>query len=152
MKWLSIISNPRKEIYELWNTKEKLLAVNYHTDKGTLRVTANDEKRVLSIAKGGFLRSRMVLSNEYGVRVGQLNYDTTQENRGRIEIYEEEFNYVVQNDIPAKVAIYRNNEMLTVCELPAISENNDVLILTLCWQISSSINTHVGAHVVKEYA
>src|SRR5438477_5408040 len=98
MEWLSIISNPRNEIHELWKTKDKLLSVNYHADKGTLRITANDEKRVLLIAKEGFLRSRTVLRNEYGVRVGQLNYDSTQEDRGRIEIYEEEFNYVRQND------------------------------------------------------
>jgi hypothetical protein len=151
MKWLSIISNPRQEIYELWNTKEKLLTLNYHADKGTLRVTANDEKRVLLIGKEGFLRSRMVLRNEYGVRMGQLNYET-QESRGRIEIYEEEFNYVTQNNFPSKVAIYRRNEMLAVCELPAVSENNDLLILTLCWYISTAIIREVNSHLVQEYA
>ena len=152
MKWLSIISGPRNEIYELWNTKEKLLSVSYHADMGTLRVTANDEKRVLLIGKEGFLRSHMVLRNEYGIRMGQLNDDNTQENRGRVEINDEEFNYTMQYNSPSKVAIYRNNEMLTVCELPAISKNSDVLILTLCWYISTSIKTQVGTHLVKEYA
>jgi len=152
MKWLSIISSPRNEIYELWSPKEKLIVANYHADKGTLRVTANNEKRVLLISKEGFLRSRLVLRNEYGIRMGQLNEDNTQENRGRIEINEEEFTYLVQNNFLSKVAIYRNNEMLTVCELPAVSKNNDLLILTLCWHISAAVKMPVDIRLDKEYA
>src|SRR5947207_7785123 len=120
MKWLSITTRVQEKIYELWNSKEKLLALAYHPASGTLRISADDEKRVFLIGREGFLRRRTVLRNEYGVRMGQLNYDSNQDNQGNIDVDNEQFNYILQNDPSPKAAIYRNTEMLAVCELPAI--------------------------------
>src|SRR6266705_2398950 len=120
MKWLLISISSRQEIYELRNSKEKLLTLTYHPTSGTLRISADDEKRVFLIGREGFLRRRTVLRNEYGVRMGQLSYDNNLENQGNIDIDDERFNYILQANIPSKAAIYRNTEMLVVCELPAI--------------------------------
>jgi hypothetical protein len=153
MKWLSISSNPRQEVYELWNTKEKLLTLHYHPDSGTLRISADDKKRVFLIGREGFLRRRTVLRNEYGIRMGQLTYESSQEGQGTIEIYDERFNYLIQNNFPPEIAIYKNAEPLVTCELPVIpkkhlnDENHDLLILALCWYILSSVEKQV-----EEYA
>jgi hypothetical protein len=143
MKWLSITSNSHQHIYELWNKEEKLLKLNYHPVSGALRISANDEKRVFLIGREGFLRSRTVLRNEYGIRMGQLNYEGSQENQGNIEVYNERFTYSLQDSFPPKSTIYRNAEIIVQCELPAIQKNinsagnYELLILTLCWYMSA---------------
>src|SRR5262245_7601417 len=98
MKWLLVNSSLRQEIYELWNSDEKLLTIYSHPDKGTLRTATDDEKRVFLIGKEGFLRTRTVLRNEYGIRMGQLIYDGTEENQGSLEVDDEEFTYQVRNN------------------------------------------------------
>jgi len=154
MKWLCIVSSSRQEIYELRNTEKKLLTLTYHPDSATLRITANDDKRVFLIGREGFLRSRTVLRNEYGIRMGQLIYEGGQENQGSIEVYDERFNYSIQNNFPSKVTIYKNAERLVECELPAISKNDpsnanyDLLVLTLCWYMS----VEVRKQQLEEYA
>src|SRR5215467_2204668 len=140
MKWLSITTRVQEKIYELWNSKEKILALAYHPASGTVRISADDEKRVFLIGREGFLRRRTVLRNEYGIRIGQLTYDNNLDNQGMIDVYEENFIYTLQGDPDPKASIYRNSEMLAVTELPAISEdissdNYDLLMLILCWYI-----------------
>jgi hypothetical protein len=159
MKWLSTSKDSHQEVYELFDSKERILSLAYHPASATLRISGDDKrisgddkKRVFLVGREGFLRRRTVLRNEYGIRMGQLSEDTNQEKQGTIDIYETNFTYILQNDHTAKVAIYRNSEMLMVCELPAITEkistdNYDVLILTLCWYVSISIKKQV-----EEYA
>lgn len=156
MKWLSITTRVQEKIYELWNSKEKLLALAYHPASGTLRVSADDEKRVFLIGREGFLRRRTVLRNEYGIRIGQLTYDNNQDNQGMIDVYEEDFTYILQYILQdhqnPKASIYRNSELLAVSELPVISEdissdNYDLLMLMLCWYISTTVKKQM-----EEYA
>lgn len=147
MKWLLVSSHSRHEIYELWNGQEKILSINYHADKGSLRIDAHNEKRAFLIGKQGFLRSRTVLRNEYGIRMGQINYDSSQENQGSVEVYDDQFTYLIQNTPSRKATIYRNAEMLATCELPAVAKNDGLLVLTFCWYISSGVETKL-----KEYA
>ena len=152
MKWLSITTRAQEKIYELWNSKRKLLALAYHPASGTLRVSADDEKRVFLIGREGFLRRRTVLRNEYGIRIGQLAYDNNQDNQGTIDVYEKDFTYVLQNGTPPKASIYRNSLEVAAFELPVISEdissdNYDLLMLILCWYISTTVKKQV-----EEYA
>jgi hypothetical protein len=148
MKWLAITTRVQEKIYELWNSKEKLLALAYHPASGTLRMSADDEKRVFLIGREGFLRRRTVLRNEYGIRIGQLTYDSNQDNEGLIDVYEEDFTYVLQSAPNPKASIYRNTVLLAIAELPAISEdinsdNYDLLMLVLCWYMSTTVKKHV---------
>ena len=121
MKWLSITTRVQEKIYELWDSKEKLLALAYHPASGTLRISANDEKRVFLIGREGFLRRRTVLRNEYGIRIGQLTYDNNEDNQGLIDVYEEDFTYILQSDPNPKASIYRHTQLFAVTDLLAIS-------------------------------
>jgi hypothetical protein len=148
MKWHSTNKDSHQEVYELWDAKEKLLVLAYHPDSATLRISADNEKRVFLIGRKGFLRRRTVLRNEYGVRMGQLIDDTNLAKQGTIEIYKDGFTYVLQNDNKPKASIYRNAEMIIECELPDVSknissDNHDLLMLTLCWYISTSVKKQV---------
>ena len=152
MKWLSITTRAQERIYELWNLKEKLLTLAYHPASGTLRVSANNEKRVFLIGREGFLRRRAVLRNEYGVRIGQLTYDNNQENQGMIDVDGEDFTYILQTGLEPMASIYKATETIAVVDLPTISEdinsdNYDLLMITLCWYISTTVRKQV-----EEYA
>ena len=147
MKWLLVSSSLRQVIYELWNSDEKLLTIYSHPDKGTLRIATDDAKRVFLIGQDGFLRSRTVLRNEYGIRVGQLVYDSIQENQGSVVVHDEEFNYQIGNSSPIEAAIYKNSEILLTCELPAVAKDHDLLILALCWYLATTVRIKI-----EEYA
>jgi len=147
MKWLAITTRVQEKIYELWNSREKLLTLAYHPASGTLRVSADDKQRVFLIGRKGFLRRRTVLRNEYGIRIGQLTYDN---NQGMIDVSGEDFTYILQNNSDPKASIYRNTEFAAMSELPAVSEdsdNHDLLVLILCWYISTTVKKQV-----EEYA
>jgi len=152
MKWLSITTRAQEKIYELWNSKKKILALAYHPTSGTLRVSADNEKRVFLIGREGFLRRRIVLRNEYGIRIGQLIYDNNQDNQGMIDVDGEDFSYMLQNGPTPNASIYRNAKLRATSELPAISDdinsdNYDLLMLILCWYISATVKKQV-----EEYA
>ncbi len=151
MKWLSITTRAQEKIYELWNSKKKLLALAYHPASGTLRVSSDDEKRVFLIGREGFLRRRTVLRNEYGIRIGQLAYDNNQDNQGTIDVYEKHFTYTLQNDPDPKASIYGTSELLVASDLPVISEdinsdNYDLLMLMLCWYTSATVKKQIAEY------
>jgi hypothetical protein len=141
MKWLLVNNNSRHEIYELWNNEEKLLTIDYYPDKRSLRLHSHDEKRSFLIRKEGFLRSRTVLRNEYGIRMGQLIFDNSYDNQGTVEVSDQQFSYLIHDTSNREAAIYKMSEMLLTCELPAANGNDDLLILTLCWYISSAVTS-----------
>jgi hypothetical protein len=147
MKWHLVNSSSRQEIYELRNNDEKVLTIYSHPDKGTLRIATDEEKRVFLIGKEGFLRRRIVLRNEYGIRMGQLIYNGIQENQGSLEVDDEEFYYHIGNGSPVEATIFKNSETLLICELPAVAKDHDLLILALGWYITTAVKIKI-----EEYA
>ena len=118
-------------MYELWDSEEKLLALNFHPGSGSLRITAEDEKRVFLVGREGVLRPRTVLRNEYGVRITLLVYENGNDNIGTIDVDNEKFSYSIHPDL----TIHRNGKSLVTCELPPAHDNYDLLVLTLCWYL-----------------
>ena len=152
MKWLLLTTRVQENIYELWNSKEKILVLAYHPASGTLRVSEEGEKRVFLIGREGFLRRRTVLRNEYGIRIGQLSYDNNQDSQGAIDLYDEHFIYTLHSGPDPKASIYRGSEIHVESQLPAISEdlssdNHDLLMLILCWYVATTVKKPV-----EEYA
>jgi hypothetical protein len=148
MKWLFTSKKSGQEIYELWSTEEKLLTLTFQPGSGSLRIAADDEKRVFLIGREGFLRTRTVLRNEYGIRIAQLNYENSQDKIGTIEFDDERFNYAIRNHFHPELVITKNEEVIVSCELPEVpkksfdSENHDFLILALCWYMFTVVKKH----------
>jgi hypothetical protein len=143
MKWLSVFSDSRQKIFELKASKDKLLTLTYHPLSNTIRISANDEKRVFLIGRKGFRKKQTVLQNEYGIRMGQLINEGGQDERGNIDVYEDHYNYLLHDS--AKATIYKNEDLFAECELPRISksDNHDLLMLALCWYMTTSVRNHV---------
>jgi hypothetical protein len=146
MKWLPTNSDARHRIYELRTNREVLVTLTYHPQSGTIRISSGDEKRVFLVGREGFIRSRTVLRNEYGIWIGQLIHDGGQNDaQGNIEMSGEAFNYTLQRMSPARAVLYKNNDTLAVCELPDMAKNvrgsndPDLLMLALCWYVSATV-------------
>lgn len=144
MKWTLVSKKSRQEIYELWDAEEKLLTLIFHADSGSVRITADNEKRVFLVGREGLLRSRTVLRNEYGIRMAQLNYENAYDSMGTIDFDNEKFAYSIQKHFFSELTIYKNGESLITCELPPVhmesyQQDHDFLILTLCWYVFSIV-------------
>ncbi|MDP9230993.1 MAG: hypothetical protein M3O67_10050 [Bacteroidota bacterium] len=152
MKWLSIITSSEQEVYELWHNDQKVLSLNYNPAIGAARVKYNDEKRIFLIGKEGFLKSKTVLRNEYGFKMGQLEYEKHNAAEGFIDMYGEKFFYTIQNDPSPGLIIYKSlkEETIVKCQLvPAggnisfhFDKHDDLhhtiypcLLMALCWYV-----------------
>jgi hypothetical protein len=153
MKWLPTNSDARHRIYELRTNREVLATLTYHPQSGTIRISSGDEKRVFLVGREGFIRSRTVLRNEYGIWMGQLIHDGGQNDaQGNIQLSGEAFNYTLQRMSPARAVLYKNNDTLAVCELPDVAKNArgnndpDLLMLALCWYVSAAVKSREMAY------
>jgi hypothetical protein len=144
MKWLSLSVNSNEKTYELKENKQTLLTLAFHPASKTIRISTDDEKRVFLLEKKGLLKSRTVLRNEYGVKMGQINHDSSPDFQGAIEIAEDHFTYTLNDSAPSQVVVYKNGNILFVCDMPEIlkmhqKRDRDLLILTLGWYISYAV-------------
>src|SRR5213592_4079230 len=116
MKWVLISSNPRQQIYELWNNEKKLLVFTYHVIHGTIRIIS-EEPRVFLLRKEGFLKNRTVLMNEYGIKIATLT-EETESQTGSIEIDEKKLHYSIHNRLYKEVFIYSadSEKLLITCD------------------------------------
>ncbi len=152
MKWELANISPLQEIYRLTNNDKKLLTLNFHQATNSARLEYAKEKRVLLIRKEGFLRSKSVLRNEYGVRLGQLSHEKTNSSEGTIEVGEEKFLYTIKDNSRTELVIYRDNieHPFVICDLKVDNADSDFqpkkpiqlsasqhfLVMALCWYMT----------------
>lgn len=149
MKWTVVSKSAKQEVYHLVNKDNIVLTLEFHPFTNAARIKTTGEKRVFQIRKEGFLRNKTVLRNEYGVRIGQLDYEKSNSNEGNIELNDEKFSYSVQNNSQSEILIYRENkeEPLAVCGLKTdegkhsikpknkLSPSQHFLLMSLCWYL-----------------
>jgi hypothetical protein len=120
----------------LQDDEKKLFLLSCQPGSGMIRISSEYEKRVFLVERQGFLKSRTVLRNEYGVKIAQVFHETT--DAGMIEFDASRFSYKIQKHLLKELLIYdENGEMLINCELPSvvnkIYSDYHHLILALTW-------------------
>ncbi len=151
MKWEAVTSTIGQSVFTLFNNGKKLVTLAFNPSSNTARIECDDEKRVFLIRKEGILKSRTVLANEYGVRIGHTGSVGTDH---FIEVNNERFFYSVPDRHNA-ITIFKESvdQPLAVCELTLPAEDvtganatgasasrkdrNErtyySLLMTLCW-------------------
>lgn len=148
MRWESAASStPDHETYHLYKDDRKILSLVLNPFSNTARVECEQEKRVFLIRREGFLRNKLVIRNEYGIKMGELG----QENKARfIDINNERFYYTVQNNPLAELVLYKETKEkpFVTCGLKTDNSNPSVeftrnsqlsgtshpgLLMALCW-------------------
>ena len=147
MRWESSKTESNHELYRLYRDEKQLLTLNFNPFSNSARVDCEKEKRVFLIRREGFLRNRIVLRNEYGVKIGELGAENRQQ---FIAINGERIFYTIINNPLAELVLYTStpDQPLLRCGLEAVDGNTGVyfrkdsiqeqlphpgLLMALCW-------------------
>ncbi len=148
LQWTIAESTNGLAVYELWNEDRKLVTLSLNLFSLTAKVECADSRRIFKIEKEGFLQTKTIIKNEYGIKIGQLNLAPWFSNEGFIDLNEERFYYTSQNNPLAELIIYKSSKKkpLVVCGLKSNEhktaihfeknkeiEKNSCLLMALCW-------------------
>jgi hypothetical protein len=148
MRWESVTSTLGYSVYALWNNGRKLVTLVFNPSSSAARIEYEGERRVFLIRNEGFRKSRTVLRNEYGMHIGHVGSENSED---FIELNNERFFYEVDNSTTPSVKIYKDSkeQPLAVCDWDVkrkdvlgsfrnnrIDENTQYsLLMTLCWYL-----------------
>jgi hypothetical protein len=149
MRWQSVKSSIGYSMYALWNNGRKLLTLVFNSSSNAARIEYEGQKRVFLIRKEGFLKNKIVLRNEYGIRIG---YAGTENNEDFIVLDHERYFYEIANSAEHQLTIYKESpdHPLAVCTLSVESRDLFIdlagrnrlkdeakynLVMMLCWYL-----------------
>jgi hypothetical protein len=145
MNWETVTSGIGRKVYELWDDGRKILTLAFNSSSNYVKLECNGEKRAFSIRYEGFLKNKMVMRNEYGIRIGYISVENKE---NLIAFNDEKLHYTITDDDEPKVIIYRDSTdlPLAICALklgndksilssvkPAATHQS--LLLALCWYL-----------------
>ncbi len=106
MRWETVTSTSNNEVYHLYKDDKKILTLAFNPFSNSARVECEKQKRVFLVRKEGFLRNKIVLRNEYGIKIGELGHDK----ENFIDVNEERFYYTIRNNPLAELVLYKESE------------------------------------------
>jgi len=149
MNWETVTSGIGNKVYALWEDGHKLLTMGFHSSSNFVKIESEGEKRAFTIRYEGFLKNKMVMRNEYGVKIGYVSGETKE---NLIAFNDEKLYYTITDDQDPRVIIYKDSPdyPLAVCALqvdndksmlPSLkaSATHQSLLLALCWYLFSPV-------------
>lgn len=116
MKWETVTSTIGHSAYALWNNGRKLVTLAFNPLSNAARIEYENEKRVYLIRREGFLKNKLVLCNEYGVRLAH----TASENKASfIVLNNQRYFYDFDNEREPALTFYKGSrdQPLAVCTM-----------------------------------
>lgn len=148
MNWETVTSGIGQRVYALWNNGRKLLTLAFNSGSEFARIEYGDEKRAFTLRYEGLFRNKMVMRNEYGVRLGQVIADSRE---NLIDLNDEKLYYTVTDKEP-QLIIYRESpeQPLAVCALEIDNDKGKItsgqtsatthrLLLALSWYLFATV-------------
>ncbi len=114
MRWELKPGAAGHETYHLYKDGKKLVAFSINSFSKMARVECTFPKRIFQIKKEGFLRNKTVLRNEYGVKIGVINYK-----EHLVQINDDRFFFQARHVPHAELIIFRESK-----EKPILSCNH----------------------------
>jgi len=157
MNWETVTSDLGNKVYALWNNGRQLLTMASSSGSNFVKLECEGIKRTFQIRYEGFKKNRIVMRNEYGVRIGQVK---TENKEQFIELNDRKYFFSVDQSDKAKVSIFdesRQNEVAS-CELNPVNEKNKLtnlkdtsnhhgLLLALCWYLFATVSPQLAEPV-----
>lgn len=109
MNSISLKSIPGQQDYILQEENKTVLKFRYKNDMHIARMETENERRVLMIEDEGLLKTKLVLKNEYGVRIGSLNYDNFSDTQGSVDIENIKYRFSLQHGETPQLNIYKGS-------------------------------------------
>ena len=125
MNIVSVKNIAGQQDYLLKEDNNTVLKLRYKQELHTARVETENERRVLIIENEGLLRTRLILKNEYGIRIGSLIFDNFSDTHGTVEIENTKYRFVVKQGSTPELNIYKGSRrnLIYSCEL-SYDDNN----------------------------
>lgn len=155
LHWYAATAKAGYEMYELWNDDALLLVLTFNPFSQTAKVECQHSCRNFKIEKEGFLRSKTILKNEYGIKIGELGIESWFKHEGFIDLNGERFFYTTQRKEVPELLIYKTSKKnpLVICDLTTnngstgytlTDKNKDAdkhtsLLMALCWYIATPL-------------
>lgn len=119
MNIVSVKSNAGQQDYLLKEDDKTVLKLRYKNDLHIARVETEKERRVLIIEDEGLIRTLLVLKNEYGIRIGSLNYDNFSVTHGTVDIENSKYRFHVKEAASTELHIYKGSRknLIYSCQL-----------------------------------
>ena len=161
MKWISVNNSTSNQHYELWDAEIKLVSLSISNHTKISRIEYATDKRLFFIEKTGFLNSKTIIKNEYGIRLGELTGEDREANEGMIELEGKKYAYTFNKNSEIGLILYNEekNYPLISCslstiydEVPAILKKARTLhdtkypslLMALCWYLLNSSSATVA--------
>ena len=143
MNIVSLNSSPGQQDYILKEESKAVLKFRYKNDLHIARLETENERRVLQIDDEGLLKTKLVLKNEYGVRIGSLYYDNFSGSHGSVDIENSRFRFDVQQGEKPQLDIYKGSRRNHVysCLLAFDNRSKEIpqrlssLIMAVSWYL-----------------
>ena len=148
MKWETVTSGIGQKVYALWDNGRKLLTLAFNSSSNFAKIELGDEKRAFSIRYEGLFKNKMVMRNEYGIRIGQV----TTERENQVILNDEKLFYAVTRDKEPRLILYRESpdNPIAVCALKLENEKSILpslrtsatthsLLLALSWYLFRAV-------------
>jgi len=125
MNIVSVKNIAGQQDYLLKEDNKTVLKLRYKQELHTARVETENERRVLIIEDEGLLRTKLILKNEYGIRIGSLTYDNFSDTHGSVEIENSRYRFIVQHGSTPELNIYKGSRrnLIYSCQL-SYDDNN----------------------------
>ncbi|MBL7743283.1 MAG: hypothetical protein JNN00_07360 [Chitinophagaceae bacterium] len=149
MNWETVSSGLGQKVYALWDNSLKLATLDFNSGSGFAKIEYGNEKRSFTIRYEGLFRNKMVMRNEYGVRLGQVNTDSRE---NFIDLNDEKLLYTLTEGNEPRLIVYKESpdKPLAVCSLKLVNEKGILpsarssfttysLLLALCWCLFSTV-------------
>ncbi len=126
MNIVSVKNIGGQQDYLLKEDDNVVLKLRYKKDLHTARVETEKERRVLIIDDEGLLKTRLILKNEYGVRIGSLTYDNFSDTQGTVEIENIKFRFVIIQGSAPELKIFKGSRrnLIYTCQLSFDDDNS----------------------------
>lgn len=141
MKWVSVSNGSTGQLFELMEGEKKLARLSISNKTKISRIECDNEKRMFFMERTGFLQSRTIIKNEYGIRMGELTGETRESAKGIIELDGKRFNYIFNKEHGNELHVFNENTLhpSLSCGLPSTNDTkNAILLMGLCWFASHS--------------
>lgn len=140
MRWETVASTSNNEVYHLYKDDKKILTLAFNPFSNSARVECEKQKRIFLVRKEGFLRNKIVLRNEYGIKIGELGHENKE---NFIDVNDDRFYYTFRNNPLAELVLYKESEdqPFVTCSLGA-KEGDPAVTFTKAKKLSDT--THPG--------
>jgi len=141
MNIISVKSSQDHQDYLLKEDEKTVLKLRYKNDTHVARVETENERRVLLIEDEGLLRTMLVLKNEYGIRIGSLNYDNFSITHGIVDIENTKYRFNIGQTVTPGLYIYKGSRknLIYSCQLSTEDKNSKTatasLIIAVSWYL-----------------